>query len=190
MTNLTSRLEEFEREPPADLFGDPMWRLPADRIARFLADVCRQDIMSLIRDGAPRSSISQLERCVPSIAANIAEGYSRFSGKERARYYEIALGSARESRERYRDVRSWLGIPAATERGMLLTRIIKVLTVAIPRDRAGESERRMRQATLERTNSAPAPAPAPAPSTSTSNQQPPTSTPIPDSAFSPSRSGR
>ncbi len=38
---------------------------------------------------------------VGSIRANIAEGYSRGTGKDRARFYEYALGSARESRDWY-----------------------------------------------------------------------------------------
>ena len=149
MRALAQQFKEWEQVTPADLFGDPIWRLPAFRIARFLSDVARSDVTALVRDGAPRTKITQLERCVPSIAANIAEGYSKFSGKERARYFEIALGSARESREWYRDARSWLGRERAEERGMLLTRIIKILTVAIPLEREGACERRIRQARQE-----------------------------------------
>jgi four helix bundle protein len=173
VTTLAEQLEAWESAPPADVYGDPIWRLPAFRIARFLSEIAGHDVIALIRDGAPSGKINQLERSVPSIAANIAEGYSRFSGKERARYYEIALGSARESREWYRDLRSWLGASEALERGMLLTRIIKILTVAIPRERAGESERRIRNA-LDSSpkEAAPAPAPAPAPATSTRTSNP------------------
>jgi four helix bundle protein len=39
---------------------------------------------------------SQLRRAAVSIAANIAEGVSRSSGKEQARYVEIAFGSLNE----------------------------------------------------------------------------------------------
>ena len=99
MSKLADRFNEWEREPPADLFGDPMWRLPAFRISLFLAGVARGDVKLLLRTGAPRRSIDQLERCVPSIKANISEGYSKFSGKDRARFYEMALCSAREARE-------------------------------------------------------------------------------------------
>src|SRR5687767_12658331 len=149
MSQLEDRFSEWEREPPADLFGDPMWRLPAFRISLFLAGVVRSDVKFLLRTGAPRRNIDQLERCVPSIKANISEGYSKFSGKERARYYETALCSAREAREWYRDLGSWLGRSAA-ERGMLLTRVIKILTVAIPEEREGASETRIRLARKNR----------------------------------------
>lgn len=40
--------------------------------------------------------INQMHRCAISIPSNIAEGASRFSSKEFARFLEIALGSAFE----------------------------------------------------------------------------------------------
>ncbi|MEO8194839.1 MAG: four helix bundle protein, partial [Gemmatimonadales bacterium] len=43
----------------------------------------------------------QLYTAVGSIAANIREGYYRSSGKDRARIFEYALGSAGESEEWY-----------------------------------------------------------------------------------------
>jgi four helix bundle protein len=152
-----------------------MWRLPAFRIALFLAGIARRDVKLLLRTGAPRHTIDQLERSVSSIKANISEGYSKFSGKERARYYETALCSAREAREWYRDVGSWLGRSAAEERGMLLTRVIKILTVAIPEEREGASETRIRLARKNRTDPAPSPSPSPStqqPGPAISNQQP------------------
>jgi four helix bundle protein len=157
-----------------------MWRLPAFRIALFLAGIARRDVKLLLRTGAPRYTIDQLERSASSIKANISEGYSKFSGKERARYYETALCSAREAREWYRDVGSWLDRGAAEERGMLLTRVIKILTVAIPEEREGASETRIRLARKNRTDPAPSPSPSPStqpqhPATRSSNQQPATS---------------
>ena len=163
MSKLADRFKEWEREPPADLFGDPMWRLPAFRISLFLAGVARGDVKLLLRTGAPRRSIDQLERCVPSIKTNISEGYSKFSGKDRARYYEMALCSAREAREWYRDLGSWLGRSAAVERGMLLTRVIKILTVAIPEEREGASETRIRLARKNRADPTSSPGPQPKP---------------------------
>lgn len=160
MSLLADRFAEWEREPPADLFGDPMWRLPAFRIALFLSDIVRDDVKTLLRTRAPRRSIDQLEECVPSIKANISEGYSKFSGKERARFYEMALCSAREAREWYRDLGSWLGRSTAEERGMLLTRVIKILTVAIPQEREGASETRIRLARKRRGDPAPSPSPS------------------------------
>lgn len=146
MSEFMDRFEKWEREPPPDLYGDPIWRLPAYRIALFMARMARADVVAMIRVGAPVHTTSQLERSVNSIGANIAEGYTRFSGRERARYFEVALGSAREAREWYRCSESWLGTEPAQERGMLLTRAIKILTVAVPQERAGASERRISRA--------------------------------------------
>jgi hypothetical protein len=39
----------------------------------------------MLRASAPAHITGQLERAVDSIGVNIAEGYSRYSGKERAR---------------------------------------------------------------------------------------------------------
>jgi len=39
---------------------------------------------------------NQIRRAINSVSANIAEGSSRFSNKDRARFYEIAYGSLME----------------------------------------------------------------------------------------------
>ncbi len=145
MPSFDQRFAAFESSPPPELFGDPIWRLPAYRIALFLADVAQADAAELDRLGAPRHIAEQLLRSTDSIGANLAEGYSRFSGRERARYYEIALGSAREAREWYRRAIPWIGQGECRERAQLLTRSIKILVYAVPRERNGESEARMRK---------------------------------------------
>ena len=40
--------------------------------------------------------VSQIRRCAVSITSNIAEGFSRLSYKEKARFYSISLGSITE----------------------------------------------------------------------------------------------
>jgi four helix bundle protein len=40
--------------------------------------------------------VSQIRRSALSVTSNIAEGFSRSSAKEKARYYEISLGSIYE----------------------------------------------------------------------------------------------
>ena len=145
MSALRDQFAEFERSTPPELFGDPIWRLPAYRIARFLSEVSRLDGIALVKRRCPTHIPSQLQRAIDSIGVNINEGYSRFSGKERARYYEIALGSAREARDWYRRVVPYLGEAQALERAYLLTRAIKILVYAIPKEREGSSEDRMRR---------------------------------------------
>ena len=144
MAALQARFEAFETTPPVDLLGDAMWRLPAYRIAALLAIVCREDAVLLMKSTVTARIAEQLIRSVDSIGANIAEGYGRASGRERARFFEFALGSAREAREWYR--RAAIGEHAELlDRVLLLTRGIKILTVAVRRERTSASENRIRK---------------------------------------------
>lgn len=76
-----------------------------------------------------------LYRSVGSVSANIAEGYSRGTGKDRARFYEYALGSARESRDWYFKARHILGNEVVTHRLSLLTEVIRLLLTMTPQQR-------------------------------------------------------
>ena len=150
MDKLETQFSEWEKEPPHDLRGDPLWRMKAYRIALFLSDLVRKDVDDILKRGAPHHKVIQLESSVESVEANLSEGYSKFSGKDRARFFETALASARESRGWYRRSRYWLGTDEAAERQMLMTQVIKILTVAIPDERNGGAERRIRRARLRR----------------------------------------
>jgi four helix bundle protein len=72
---------------------------------------------------------------IGSISANIAEGYSRESKKDMARYYEYALGSARESRDWYYKARHILSDAIMTERVHLLTQVIRLLMTMVQHQR-------------------------------------------------------
>jgi len=78
----------------------------------------------------------QLYRALGSISANIAEGYSRSTGMDRARFYEYALGSAQESRDWYYKGRRKLGDKIVNKRLEILSQIIRLLLVTIPKERA------------------------------------------------------
>lgn len=78
-----------------------------------------------------KSLADQLYRSVGSISANLAEGYSKSSGKDRARFYEYALGSAREARNWYYAGRHVLGQAVTNHRCDQLTRIIRLLLVML-----------------------------------------------------------
>ena len=69
------------------------------------------------------------------ISANIDEGYSRSSGKERAHFYEYALGSARESRGWYYKCSVALPPLVVVARTGRLSQIVRILTVVVPRER-------------------------------------------------------
>jgi four helix bundle protein len=80
-------------------------------------------------------SPTNLYGAVGSIGANLAEGYSMGTGKNRARYYEYALGSARESRDWYNKGRHVLSETIVEHRMGLLAEIIKLLLTMVPQQR-------------------------------------------------------
>jgi four helix bundle protein len=65
----------------------------------FLNDLGWRDTARLVRERRTIGLYDQLYRAAESISANLDEGYSRGTGRDRARFYEYALGSARESRD-------------------------------------------------------------------------------------------
>jgi four helix bundle protein len=120
---------------PRELTEDPLWRMEVYRLSVFAADLAWPDATRLIRDKRTISLADQLYRAVGSISGNIAEGYGRQSGKDQARYYEYALGSAREGRNWYYQSRHVLTDLVAQHRIQLLTQIIRLLLTIIPSER-------------------------------------------------------
>jgi four helix bundle protein len=127
--------EEWLASVPAELREDPLWRMKVYRLGIFVSDLVWHDASKLIRDKRTISLADQLHRAVGSISANIAEGYSRRSGKDQARFYEYSLGSAREARVWYHQGRHVLSEAVATHRIKLLTQIIRLLLTIIPAER-------------------------------------------------------
>ncbi len=105
------------------------------RLALFMSDIAWPDACKLMQNHSTLGLSDQLYRATGSISANIAEGYSRQSGKDQARYYEYALGSARESRTWYYQARHILTENVALHRIKLLTSIIRLLMTMIPAER-------------------------------------------------------
>src|SRR5829696_626901 len=95
------RYDEWQATVPDDIKGDSLWRLEVYRLGLFISDISWQDALELSKTPLTRSIADQLYRAVCSISANIAEGYSRSTGKDRARFLEYSLGSAREARDWY-----------------------------------------------------------------------------------------
>lgn len=127
--------EEWMKSVPPAITNDRLWTLLAYRLALFLSDIAWRDVSKLARDPRTRSLSDQLYRAVGSISANIAEGYSYSTGGNRARHFEYALGSARESREWYYRGSYVLGMQVTEHRLNLLTRIIQLLIGYIPEQR-------------------------------------------------------
>jgi four helix bundle protein len=130
-----STYSEWAALVPEEIRGDLLWKMEVYRLGLFVADVGWQDITRLMKDRRTLDLSSQLYRALGSISANIAEGYSRGTGRDRARFYEYALGSARESRDWYYKARHVLGDTVTQHRLDLLTRIIRLLLTMIPQQR-------------------------------------------------------
>jgi four helix bundle protein len=86
----------YEATPPAAYDGDPIWRTRMFRMASYLSTRCATDA-SLLGSRVSLQVSQQFVRAVASIAANLAEGYSRGATHDRARFYTYALGSLREA---------------------------------------------------------------------------------------------
>lgn len=121
----------------SDLFtSDALWKMTVYRYALFVADLAWHDVTKLMNDRRAIKLSDQLYEAIGSIGANLSEGYSRSSGKDRARFYEYSLGSARESRGWYYDARFILGDEVANHRMQFLTQIIRLLLTITPEERS------------------------------------------------------
>jgi four helix bundle protein len=118
-----------------DIKDDALWRMKVYRLGLFVADLGWHDATKLTQDRRARGLADQLYRSLGSISANVAEGCSRSSKKDQARFYEYALGSARESRDWYYKGRQILTVTVVHHRVSLLTEIIRLLLAIIPRQR-------------------------------------------------------
>lgn len=146
--------EAWEKEVPEEIRMDSLWRMTAYRLASFLADIGWHDVTKLMKNQRTRKLSDQLYRSLGSISSNLAEGYSRSSGKARAIYYEYALGSARESRDWFYKGRHILGQAVATHCIRLLTDVIRLLLTMVPdqRDRTIREENIKYQAFFDETD--------------------------------------
>ncbi|MGQ9681649.1 MAG: four helix bundle protein [Anaerolineae bacterium] len=126
---------EWEQTVSEAMRQDSLWQMAAYRLSLYLYDQSWQDVSKLVRDRRTLSLSDQLCRAVGSIGANLAEGYSRGSGPDRARFYEYALGSAREARDWYYKARGVLGQDVMEQRLQLLTRVIQLLLTMVPQQR-------------------------------------------------------
>jgi four helix bundle protein len=109
--------------------------MAAYRLASYALELGWADVKALERAHTTRSTATQLYRALGSIVANLAEGYSRGSGPDRARHFEYALGFARESRGWYAAASPVLEATVIPSRVRTLDRICQLLLVAIPAER-------------------------------------------------------
>ena len=115
--------------------GDPLERMRVYQLAKILLKEAFPDAEVLRAHPITVETAGQLYTAVGSIAANIREGYYRSSGKDRARIFEYALGSAGEAEEWYDAGAPVLGTEKADERNKILREIQRMLKAIIPRER-------------------------------------------------------
>lgn len=128
---------DWQVSVPEFIKADSLWRMAAYRLGLFLSDVAWVAITRLSQDGRTVGLSDQLYRAVGSISANLAEGCSRGTGRDRARFYEYALGSAREARGWYFKGRHLLGPVVSDHRFGLLAEILRLLLTMVPDQRGG-----------------------------------------------------
>jgi four helix bundle protein len=94
-----------------------------------------KDAKALQADPIAAEIAGQLYAAVSSIEAHISEGYSRSSGKDRARIFEYALGSVRESMSWYKSSKPVIGDVTVKDRRDRLEEMRRLLLAIIPRER-------------------------------------------------------
>ena len=77
--------EIWQKAQPDAIRGDVLWSLDRYRLALHLGDLVRGDVRRAKGDEYSGAR-NQLLACVSSISANIAEGYSRPTPGDRARF--------------------------------------------------------------------------------------------------------
>lgn len=128
--------ESWSKQVPKEFTSDPLWRVEAYRLAMFAADIAWHDSTTLLSDRRTIGLADQLNRAAGGVPSDIAEGYSRQSHRDQARFYEYGLGSAREARNWSYQGRHVLGEIVVQHRLSLLTQIIRLLLTMIPNERA------------------------------------------------------
>ena len=126
---------EWQKSVPSEITNDPIWRLEVYRLALFAGDIGWHDVLALSKNKLMYSIADQLHRSLGSISANLTEGYSRSKGLDRARFIEISLGSARESRDWYYKSKQVLSPEVIKHRMGLTTQIVAMLTPMISHQR-------------------------------------------------------
>ncbi len=122
---------------------DPLERLSAYRLAREAAVAARLDAGEMGRDALMREVGGQLLRAAGSVAANIAEGYSRGTAAERRKFLEYALGSTRECI-------AWYETAAHADRAERIVRLVSIRRLLLTMIRNTRADTRADRARFER----------------------------------------
>jgi four helix bundle protein len=137
--------EEWERGVPGAVSRDLLWKLHVYRAALFLLHCATRDAREL-RKRRREAIADQLVRAAGSVSANIAEGYSRSGPADRVRFFDYALGSARECITWYQAAADVFPLPLTEARQDLLGRIrgMTLRLISAQRARTGVTFKRGR----------------------------------------------
>ena len=127
--------EEWEATVPWQIREDPLWKVEAYRPGLFISDIVWSDAGKMLREFRTLSFADQICRAAGKLSSNVAEAYSRGTGKDRAEFYEYALGSARETRDWYYKSRHVLKERITTHRLTLCTQLIRLLIRMVANER-------------------------------------------------------
>jgi four helix bundle protein len=127
--------EEWEASVPLEIRQDTLWKMEVYRLGLFLSDLAWEDGAKLLKERRTLGYADQLCRAAANISSNVAEGYSRNTGKDRARFYEYALGSVREARDWIYKSRHVLGEHVTAHRLDLSSQAIRLLIRMIANER-------------------------------------------------------
>ena len=114
---------------------DPLSRMRVFQLAGELIPECFRDAKLVLAEPITEDIAGQLYAAVCSIEANVSEAYSRSSGKDRAKRFEYALGSVRESMSWYKSAQPVLGEATVKDRRDRLEEMRRLLLAIIPRER-------------------------------------------------------
>ncbi|MBI1809628.1 MAG: four helix bundle protein [Gemmatimonadetes bacterium] len=140
---LDPRLPAFESTVPRGIRDDVIWKFHVYRIALFLSYLARDDVRRPRPNGRWQSIAEQLMAAVASIGANVSEGYGRSRPVDRARFYDMAVGSLREAITWYDATRAFLPGELVDERTEQLTELRRMLHGALRTLRALPPETRL-----------------------------------------------
>ena len=126
-----------------DADGDPLWSVQAYRLSVYAIACHTFDRRSKPAIGKT-PTFDQLRRSIGSIAANIAEGYSRASAKDRNCFYGYALGSTREAISWYDTLELGFGAEFAVRQSTLI-QIRRLLLTMLRRTRTADERNAFRE---------------------------------------------
>jgi four helix bundle protein len=127
--------DEWAARLGPEVTKDAIWRSFAYRTSLYSVYLGWDDIVALGRSHLTRPIAAQLYRALGSVPANISEGFSRSSGRDRSRLLEYGLGSTRESVVWYQTAIPVLGQATVSTRQARLQEVARSLLGTIPRER-------------------------------------------------------